>query len=260
MRGETEMQVSTKQTETEYAFEFTQEVSEKIKNARDLHFLISEDKVQDLEYIDVSDKFYCKVKRLLDILISLIGLVLLLLPMGAVALALYIDDPGTIFFSQYRVGLNGKRFKIYKFRTMKNQTPKYLATSEIKHPDQYVTRFGRLLRKTSLDEIPQLFNVLKGDMSLVGPRPLISDEYEIHMTRSRFGIYNIRPGITGFAQINGRDIMGASEKVHWDMKYVREFGLKTDWKILVATIPCVLKKSNVIVDDTQDQGYCRMDR
>lgn len=196
--------------------------------------------------MDISGKFYCKMKRLLDIVISLIGLVVLSIPMGIIALAVYVDDPGTVIFSQYRVGLHGKRFKLYKFRTMKCQTPKYLATSEMENPSRYITKLGRLLRKTSLDEIPQLFNVLKGDMSLIGPRPLISDEYEMHMMRTRFGIYNIRPGITGLAQVNGRDLMDANEKIHWDMKYVREFGFKTDWNILMTTIPRVLKKEGVI--------------
>lgn len=240
------MQVPIKQAEKEYTFEFTQEVFEKMQNAENLHLLIPQEKVQDLEYVDVSGKFYCKVKRLLDIAISLVGLIVLLIPMGIIALAIYFDDPGSVIFSQYRVGLHGKRFKLYKFRTMKCQTPKYLATAEMEHPSQYTTKLGRLLRKASLDEIPQLLNVLKGDMSLIGPRPLISDEYEMHMMRTQFGVYNIRPGITGLAQVNGRDLMDANEKIHWDMKYVREFGLKTDWNILMTTIPRVLKKDGII--------------
>lgn len=248
------MEIFEKQSEIEYTFEFTQEVFEKMKNAENLHLLITQENVQDLECIDISGKFYCKIKRLLDILVSLMGMIVLLLPMGVIALAIYIDDPGAVIFSQYRVGLHGKRFKLYKFRTMKYQTPKYLATSEIEHPDQYITKLGCQLRKTSLDEIPQLINVLKGDMSLIGPRPLISDEYEMHIMRSQFGIYNIRPGITGLAQINGRDQMGVNEKIHWDMKYVREFGFRTDWNILMTTIPRVLKKDGVIEGGTEYQS------
>lgn len=251
------MQTPAKQAEKEYTFEFSQEVYEKMQNAENLHLLIPHEKVQDLEYVDISGKFYCKVKRLLDIVVSLIGLVVLSIPMGIIALAVYIDDPGTVIFSQYRVGLHGKRFKLYKFRTMKCQTPKYLATSEIENPDQYITKLGRLLRKTSLDEIPQFINVLKGDMSLIGPRPLISDEYEMHMMRTQFGVYNIRPGITGLAQINGRDLMDANEKIHWDMKYVREFGFKTDWNILITTIPRVLKKDGIIEGCAKGLDNCK---
>lgn len=242
-----------KQKEIEYAFDFSQEVLEKMQNAADLHRLIPQEKVQDLEYVDVSERFYCKVKRLLDILISLIGLAVLLFPMGIIALAIYIDDPGAVIFSQYRVGLHGKRFKMYKFRTMNCQTPKYLATSEMESPSQYITKLGCLLRKTSLDEIPQLYNVLKGDMSLIGPRPLISDEYEMHMMRTRFGAYNIRPGITGLAQVNGRDMMDADEKIHWDVQYVREFGFKADWNILMTTIPRVLNKDGIVEGSVQRQ-------
>ena len=108
-----------------------------------------------------------------------------------------------------------------------------------KDPDQYITRCGRFLRKTSLDEIPQLINVLKGDMSLVGPRPLISDEYEIHAMRMRFGVYSLRPGLTGLAQINGRDLVSPEEKVRWDVNYLERCSLWTDLKILLATVPKV---------------------
>ena len=239
------MQTPLREAETEYAFEFTQEVFEKIQSANDLHILIPEDNVSDLEFVDVREKFYCKMKRFLDIFISLVALVALLMPMAIIALAIYLDDPGKIIFAQYRVGLYGKRFKLYKFRTMKQQTPKYLATAELDNPDEYITKFGSFLRKSSLDEIPQLINVLKGDMSLIGPRPLISDEYEMHIMRTRLGVYNIRPGITGLAQVNGRDLMEPEEKIHWDVRYLREFGLMTDLKVLLTTIPRVLKKEGV---------------
>lgn len=162
------MQTPLREAETGYAFEFTHEVFEKIQNANDLHILIPEDNVRALEYVDVSGKIYCKVKRLLDIFISLFALIVLLIPMAFIALAIYIDDPGKIMFAQYRVGLHGKRFKLYKFRTMKQQTPKYLATAELDNPDEYITKLGSFLRKSSLDEIPQLINVLKGDRGIIG--------------------------------------------------------------------------------------------
>lgn len=236
------MQSLSTQTETKYTFEFTTEVFEKMQNTENLHRLIPEEKVQDLDYTDVSGRYYCKIKRVLDVILSLMGIAILLLPMGIIALAIYIDDPGAVVFSQYRVGLHGKRFKLYKFRTMKRQTPKYLATFELENPGRYITRIGRLLRKTSLDEIPQLINVLKGDMSLIGPRPLISDEFEMHAMRMRFGVYNIRPGITGLAQVEGRDLMSAEEKIHFDVKYLKGFSFRTDVKVLLTTLPCVLKQ------------------
>lgn len=221
----------------DFTFEMPQEVLDKISREEDLHKLISEDMVQDLERVHIRKPVYCKIKRLFDVLIAAAGLLILLLPIAIISAIIYADDPGPVFFSQYRVGRQGKRFKMYKFRTMKLDTPKYLSTMEVEKPNQYLTRAGRFLRKTSLDEIPQLFNVLKGDMSLVGPRPLISDEYEIHAMRTRFGVYTIRPGITGLAQINGRDLMTPVDKVRWDVKYLQDFGAMEDMKILFVTIP-----------------------
>ena len=208
--------------------------------------LITESDVKDLKYVDISGKIYCKVKRFLDILFSAAGLAVLIIPMIVIALVIFIDDPGSVIFSQYRVGRGGKRFLLYKFRTMKLDTPKYIATMNLKHPDQYITRVGYFLRKTSLDEIPQLFNVLSGDMSLIGPRPLIAEEREIHGMRSRFGVYSIRPGITGLAQINGRDTVSPNEKVHYDVKYLENFGLSQDLRILLGTLPGVFSGNGIV--------------
>ena len=231
------MQGSVDSIQEEYTFEITQEVREKIMQTENLHELISETSVQDLERVDVTGRFYCKVKRLLDVLLSAMALIVLSVPMLVIGCVVYLDNPGPVLFSQYRVGLHGKRFKLYKFRTMKTETPKYLATAELENPEKYIIRTGHFLRKYSLDELPQLINVLKGDMSLIGPRPLISDEYEIHIMRVRFGVYNIRPGVTGLAQINGRDQVSPEEKVRWDVKYLSEFGPWMDLKILLATLP-----------------------
>lgn len=228
-----------------YGFEMVQEVEDKMRQAEDLHQIIPEDMVQNLQRTDVSTRFYCKIKRALDFLVAALGLLVLLVPMLAISLVIYLDDPGKVIFTQYRVGRNGKRFKLYKFRSMKESTPKYLATVELQDPQQHVTRAGRVMRKMSLDELPQLLNVLKGDMSLIGPRPLISDEYEMHAMRMRFGVYTVRPGITGLAQINGRDLVDPVEKIHLDVQYLQEFGFRTDGKILLATIPKVLRKEGV---------------
>lgn len=243
------MQSLMNKNQAECAFEVTQEVREKMEHAENLHALIPEECVQDLQYVDVSGRFYCLIKRGLDIILSLAGLLILLVPLLFIAAAIYIDDPGEIVFAQYRVGRFGKRFKLYKFRTMKTDTPKYLPTMELKDPAQYITRVGKFLRRLSLDELPQLINVLKGDMSLVGPRPLISDEYEIHQMRMRFGVYNIRPGVTGLAQINGRDMVSPADKVRWDVKYLQEFGPLADLRILLGTLP---KLSG---DDSVVEGY-----
>lgn len=225
-----------------YAFETVEEVREKIQHAEDLHQMIPEEHVRDLERIDVSGRLYSKVKRILDFICAAVGIAILLIPMAVLSLVIYLDDPGEVIFSQYRVGRNGKRFKLYKFRSMKKSTPKYLATIELDNPQRYFTRVGRFLRKLSLDELPQLLNVLKGDMSLVGPRPLISDEYEMHAMRMHFGVYTTRPGITGLAQINGRDRVSPEEKLRWDVQYLQEFGFRSDMKILLTTIPKVLKR------------------
>lgn len=231
---------------TDYTFEISQEVKDKMKNAEDLHRLISEETLQDLHRVYVNKRIYCKIKRLVDTILAAAGLAVLLIPMLLVAAVVYIDDPGPVIFSQYRVGRRGKRFKLYKFRTMKLDTPKYLSTMEVNDPNKYITRVGRFLRKMSLDELPQLINVVKGDMSLVGPRPLISDEYEIHAMRMRFGVYSVRPGVTGLAQINGRDLVSPADKVRWDVRYLQDFGFLLDLKILLGTIPKIFGGEGVV--------------
>ena len=241
-------------TEEKIEFEISEEVKEKMESADNLHELIEEDSLKDLSPVPMPGLGYRFVKRTMDILLSGFGILVLLLPLGIVALAVFIDDPGKVLFRQYRVGRDGKRFRLYKFRSMKLDTPKYMSTAEVDDPDKYITRVGKFLRKTSLDEIPQLFNVFKGDMSLVGPRPLISDEYEIHQMRSAFGVYQVRPGVTGLAQINGRDTVSPAEKVRWDVKYLEHFGLLMDLKILLATVPKVFGGQGVV------EGYSSTDK
>lgn len=208
--------------------------------------LITEEQVQDLCRVDTSRSHYRGLKRCLDIVFSALGILVLLLPFLVTALIIYFDDPGAVIFSQNRVGRNGRLFRLYKFRTMRMDTPKYMATAEVHDPDKYITRAGHILRKLSLDEIPQLFNVLKGDMSLVGPRPLIPNEESIHTMRERFGVYTVRPGITGLAQINGRDLVSPAQKVRWDVRYVEHFGFLLDLKILFATVPKIFGAVGVV--------------
>ena len=193
----------------------------------------------------VTGTVYYKVKRILDILGAITGFIFLALPLGVLSLLIYLDDPGPVFFLQDRVGRNGKIFRLYKLRTMKQTAPAYLSTEEMENPGDYVTKTGRILRKLSLDEIPQLFNVLKGDMSLIGPRPLIPQEKDIHRLREEKGVYTLRPGITGLAQINGRDQVEMEEKVRLDAEYLRKFGFLTDVSILLRTIPKVIDSEGV---------------
>lgn len=217
--------------------EIPQEVREKMARAANTPGLIDERVVSDLYYVNVTHNAYRRIKRVMDIVLSVMALVILLIPMLIVALVIFVDDPGKIFFCQYRVGLGGRRFKLYKLRTMKSETPKYMSTSEVENPNQYITRVGWILRKWSIDELPQLINIIKGDMSIVGPRPLISDEYEIHDLRFKCGVYTVRPGLTGLAQINGRDTVTPADKVRWDVRYLEDFGFLMDARIVLATIP-----------------------
>jgi O-antigen biosynthesis protein WbqP len=190
--------------------------------------------VSDLGYVPLTGT-YQGCKRVLDVAAAVLALSVLALPMALVALTIVIDDPGNPFFRQYRVGRDGKRFWMYKFRTMKRSAPRYLPAGQGVDPEQYVTRLGRFLRRSSLDELPQLWNVLRGDMSIVGPRPLIPEESEIHSLRLKLGVYALRPGITGLAQINGREKLSAADKVRWDVKYLEGFSFRTDMKILFST-------------------------
>lgn len=215
------------------------EVQKKIACANGVS-LVDKTNVSNLEYVSINNRHYLVFKRLMDIVIASIALLVIAIPMMIVFLIAYIDDPGNVIFAQYRVGMGGRRFKLYKLRTMRQDTPKYMSTSEVDDPSRYITRAGHIFRRLSIDELPQLFNVIKGDMSIVGPRPLISDEYEIHELRMKFGVYKIRPGLTGLAQIHGRDMTTPADKVRWDVQYLKQFGFWTDVKIVLSTIPKLL--------------------
>ena len=183
------------------------------------------------------DGFYSKyLKRLLDILASfLIGLILII-PLLIIALLIKIDSKGPVIFKQSRVGKNGKTFNIYKFRTMEITAPHNMATSNFNNAKKYITRTGAFLRKSSIDEIPQLLSVLKGDMSIVGPRPLILSEKMVNRERHRLGIDQVLPGITGLAQISGRDMIDDQAKVEYDFQYVQHLSFILDVKIIISTL------------------------
>ncbi len=180
-------------------------------------------------------RMYEKIKRALDIFFSFTLLMFLSLPMLIILVAVKTDSEGNGIFKQRRVGKGGKVFVCYKFRTMYVSAPPNMPSSSFASVDKYITRIGHFLRKSSLDELPQLVNVLKGDMSLVGPRPLIIEEREVHEQRHRCGVYKLRPGITGLSQISGRDNVSDAQKVALDTQYVDTLGFLEDVKILVRT-------------------------
>ena len=184
------------------------------------------------------------MKRAFDFTVSLL-LIIILFPLFLLISLIVLIDAGTpVIFRQYRVGKDNKLFYIYKFRTMRRGV-KNVATADLKNSDKFITRSGRFLRKTSLDELPQLVNVLLGDMSFVGPRPLIPEEKEIREIRKEYNVYSMRPGITGWAQINGRDSLSIEEKALFDKEYIDKQSISFDIKILIKTVSVVLKRENI---------------
>lgn len=185
------------------------------------------------------------LKRALDFLLSLCGLLVLWPVFVIIAAAIKIDDPGPVFFSQKRVGLHKRYFQLYKFRSMKVSTPD-VPTHLLEHPEQYISRVGGFLRKTSLDELPQLLNILKGDMAVIGPRPALWNQEDLIAERDRYGANDLRPGLTGWAQINGRDELTIEEKSAYDGEYVRKISFSFDCKCFFGTIGAVLRHDGVV--------------
>ena len=194
------------------------------------------------------------MKRLFDFTVSLVLIIILLPIFLIISIIIAIDAGNPVIYKQYRVGKDNKLFYIYKFRTMKNNT-RLAATKDLTEADSVITKSGRFLRKTSLDELPQLFNVLKGDMSFVGPRPLIPEEKEIRIIRKEYGIYSVRPGITGWAQVNGRDMLSDEEKALFDKEYIDKQSILLDIKIMFRTVLVVLKRENISEGSEPDNKY-----
>ncbi len=192
-------------------------------------------------------------KRMLDIIISLFAIALTALPMLVCALAVYAESGGPVIFRQWRMGTDRRPFICFKFRTMTNDAPHSCATAELRSPERYITRVGAVLRATSLDELPQLFNVLRGDMSLIGPRPVICEECELIGLRARLGVYNIRPGMTGLAQVRGRDSVSIRRKAAYDTQYMEHMSLSLDARLLWRTLINVANRSD-IREGTGDAG------
>jgi len=204
---------------------------------------------------------YRHIKRILDIVFSLIALLILWPFFIVIAIAIKIDSPGPIFFKQKRVGENKEFFSILKFRTMKINTPAETPTHLLKEPRKFITRTGAFLRKSSLDELPQILNILKGEMSIVGPRPALWNQYDLIDERDKYGLNDITPGLTGWAQINGRDELSVDDKVRFDAEYLRRMSLFFDIKCIFMTIIPVLRNDGVkegktnsqITESTQDR-------
>ena len=194
------------------------------------------------------------LKRFFDFTVALIG-VIVLLPMWAIfAVFIYIDDPGPIFFKQKRIKKDKEFFNIIKFRTMKMDTPHDMPTHMLENPEQYITRVGKFLRKTSLDELPQLFNILKGDMSIIGPRPALWNQTDLIEERDKYGANGVRPGLTGWAQINGRDELEIDVKAKFDGEYVEKMGFVFDCRCFLGTILSVLKHEGVVEGGTGEMA------
>lgn len=186
------------------------------------------------------------IKRTLDILLSLCGIVMLILPMGFIALAIKLDSKGPVLFKQKRIGINKTHFYILKFRTMYTNTLKDVPTSELTDPGKWITKIGKTLRKTSLDELPQLFNILRGEMSIIGPRPALWNQFDLIEERDKYGVNDVRPGLTGWAQINGRDKIDIKEKSRLDGEYVQKISFFFDCKCFIKTIKSVLKSDGFV--------------
>lgn len=193
---------------------------------------------------------YLKIKRLLDIIISSIGLIILSPIFLMIIIAIKVDSKGPVFFRQKRIGMHKSHFNILKFRTMKAETPKDIPTHLMENPEQWITKTGNFLRKTSLDELPQIINILRGEMSIVGPRPALWNQYDLTEERDKYGANDIPPGLTGWAQINGRDTVEIKDKARYDGYYAEKFGPAIDLKCFFGTVGSVLRRDGIIEGGT----------
>lgn len=195
-------------------------------------------------------KYYMEWKRGMDVALSAVGLILLSPVFLCLFIAIKLDSPGPVFFRQKRVGIHKTYFEILKFRTMRIDTPKDMPTHMLTNPEQYITRMGRFLRKTSLDELPQIINILKGDMSIIGPRPALWNQEDLIAERDRYGANDVMPGLTGWAQVNGRDELEIPVKAKLDGYYVKHMSFRFDCICFLRTITSVLKSDGVVEGGT----------
>ncbi len=189
-------------------------------------------------------------KRLIDLILSALGIVVLSPVLLILVIAIKLDSPGPVLFKQKRVGLHKSHFHILKFRTMRIDTPKDCPTHLLENPEQWITKVGGFLRKTSLDELPQIFNIFAGHMSIIGPRPALWNQFDLIEERDKYGANDVLPGLTGWAQINGRDELEIPVKAKLDGEYVERMSFGFDVKCFVGTIASVLKHDGVVEGGT----------
>ena len=201
-------------------------------------------------FVSPTAQRYMPIKRVLDVLLSGCGILILSPILGIVALAIKLESPGPVIFKQKRFGKNKEFFEIYKFRSMRTDTPKDLPTHLLNDPDRFITKTGRFIRKTSLDELPQLFNIFLGKMSVIGPRPALWNQGDLIAERDKYHANDIRPGLTGWAQINGRDELEIPVKAKFDGEYVRKMSFLFDCKCFFGTVISVLRHDGVVEGGT----------
>lgn len=186
------------------------------------------------------------LKRIIDVVLSAAGILLLAVPMLIIAIIIKLDSPGPVFFRQKRVGLNKTHFYILKFRSMSTSAPANMPTHMLSNAEDYLTKWQKFIRKSSIDELPQMFNILAGSMSVIGPRPALWNQYDLIEERDRYGANDVRPGLTGWAQINGRDELPVEVKACFDGEYVERMSFWFDCRCFFATIGKVLKREGVV--------------
>jgi len=193
---------------------------------------------------------YKTIKRMIDIILSFVGMIVLSPLFTCIAVAIKIDSRGPILFRQKRVGINKTYFEILKFRTMQIDTPKDTPTHLLKNPEQYITKMGKFLRKTSLDELPQIWNIFVGQLSIIGPRPALWNQHDLIAERDKYGANNLIPGLTGWAQINGRDELSIEAKAKLDGEYVQRMGFAFDARCFWGTVRSVFRNDGVVEGGT----------
>lgn len=190
------------------------------------------------------------IKRIFGVVLSLAGIICLSWLFLIITAVIKLDSKGSVFFKQKRIGIHKTHFYILKFRTMRTDTPKDMPTHLLNDPDQFITPVGKFLRKTSLDELPQLFNILKGDMAVIGPRPALWNQFDLIAERDKYGANDVRPGLTGWAQIHGRDELEIEEKAALDGFYVNHLSFMLDMKCFFGTIKSVLGSEGIVEGGT----------
>ena len=189
---------------------------------------------------------YIKIKRILDFLISFVSLIVLFIPFLIIGLIIKLESKGPVFFKQQRIGKNKSKFYIYKFRSMRSDAPKDMPTHLLNNAESYITKSGNFLRKTSLDELPQLINILKGEMSIVGPRPALWNQDDLIEERDKYGANDITPGLTGLAQVSGRDELEIPVKAKLDGEYTKNISFINDVKIVFLTVIKTFKREGIV--------------